>query len=263
MKPFVSRAILRAGLVLALLPAVVCAQQPMDEQIAALRKEIEALREVQVATQKDVQEIRAMLERALTPPGAGAVATDAQVSVAGAPVRGSAEAPLTMVEFSDYHCPFCARYAKEVFPQIQRDFVDTGRLRYVFVNFPIDQLHPRAARVHEAAACAADQGRFWEMHERLFANVSATQDPADLPGHAQAVGLDVTAFQACLDQGRHAETVRRQVADAAQLGIRGTPTFVVGTLASDGHVRAQQVISGAQPYQVFKEIIEGLLPDGR
>jgi protein-disulfide isomerase len=253
------RAMLLVGLFLALSPAVVCARQPVDEQIRAVRKEIEALRELQAATRQDVQEIRAMLERALNPPGARGVSADAQVSIGGAPTRGSEEAPLTLVEFSDYHCPFCARYTRDVFPRIQRDFVDTGRLRYVFVNFPIDQLHPRAAKVHEAAACADDQGRFWEMHERLFANISATQTPEDLIGHARALGLDMGQFQPCLDRGKHAETVQRQVAEAAQLGVRGKPTFVLGTLGPDGQVRAQQVISGAQPYEVFKETIEGLL----
>ena len=125
-------------------------------------------------------------------------------------------------------------------------------------DFPLEQIHPQAFKAAEATRCAADQGKFWEMHYRLFAN-QRNLNPADLPGHAQAVGLDVPAFQSCLDSNKHAELVRAHLADGQKAGITGTPTFFLGVLGPDSQLKVSRTIRGAQPFSAFKSAIDAAL----
>jgi protein-disulfide isomerase len=163
------------------------------------------------------------------------------VDVAGAPTRGPADAPVTIVEFSEFQCPFCRR----VLPAL-REVEDRyrGRVRLVFRHFPLAR-HKDAPKAAEAAECARDQGRFWEMHDRLFANAERL-GVDDLKRHARAVGLDGPAFDACLDSGRNEGRWRRDLADAESYGASGTPMFFVNG----------RLVSGAQPFAVFARVIE-------
>jgi len=144
-------------------------------------------------------------------------------------------------------------------PQLQRDYIDTGKLRYVARDFPLESIHPQAFKAAEAAHCAGDQRAYWPMYERLFANQRAL-GPADLVGHAQALKLDAAAFQSCLSSGKYAATVRQGLADGQKAGVTGTPAFFLGTIQPDGSkVKVVRVLKGAQPYSAFKEAIDGLL----
>lgn len=135
----------------------------------------------------------------------------------------------------------------------------TGKLRYIVRDFPLESIHPHAFRAAEAARCAADQGKYWEMHERLFSNQKALA-AAELVAHAQALGLGTDEFKGCLDGGKHSARVRGDLEEAQRLGVTSTPTFLVGVVEPDGtHVRAARKIVGAQPYAAFREAIEGLL----
>jgi len=126
-------------------------------------------------------------------------------------------------------------------------------------DFPIESIHPHAFKAAEAAHCAAEQGKYWEMHERLFAH-PRNLTPAELPGHGAAVGLDPPKFQACLESGRHAGRVRRDLADGQKVGVRGTPTFFLGVAEGDGtRVRVVRVIRGAQGFAAFKAVIDAAL----
>jgi protein-disulfide isomerase len=232
------------------------ATTPSDVQ--SMRAEIRALRAAQAELRDEIREIKALLQKASAPPAAAAPAVGAQISLQGAQVRGDQHAQLVLVEFSDFQCPFCARHATATYPQIVRDYVDTGRLRYAFMNFPIDALHPRAFQEHVAAACAADQGRFWEMHDRLFADQKAA-DPEALAADAQALGLDVAVFRACIDSERHAAEIRDAVRVGNSLGVMGTPTFLIGTVQADGKLKTMQVVAGAKPYAAFREAIDAAL----
>jgi len=234
--------------------------QASPDPIEALTREVAALREAQAVMQQDLQEIKALLQKAMTPAVSGQGAEPRpSFSLPNAPERGRKGAATVMLEFSDFHCPFCGRYTQEVYPQISKEYVDSGRIGYLFVNMPIDALHPRSFKAHEAALCAAEQGRFWEMHDRIFANVQTSQTPEQLITHAGAVGVDLEKFRACVAGGRRAEDVKRDVAQAQALGVRATPTFVIGTRGADGQIRAQQVISGAQPYATFKAALDNAL----
>ena len=180
------------------------------------------------------------------------------VSIAGAPVRGNSNAKLTVIEFIDYQCPICAWHFREALPGIERDFIATGKVKYVVRNFPLESAHPLAFKAAEAVLCAGDQHKFWEMHDRLLANQQALR-PTDLPGHALSLGLDVPVFQQCLDSGKHADGIRSDIADGLKAGVAATPTFVVGlTDPNDPRITALRIIPGAQLYTGFKLDLESL-----
>jgi protein-disulfide isomerase len=237
------------------------AQTPAD--LAAIRNELAALREAQEATRQDVEAIRALLEQAMGPRPANAGqaqgANVAPLNIAGRPARGSAKAAVTVVEYSDYECPYCGQYATQTYPQIVRDYIQTNKIRYVFKNYPIAQLHPNAFRAHEAAACAGDQGHYWEMHDRLFAD----QRTLTLEGfveRALALNLDAAKLRTCIEGPAHDDMIREDIDEAIRGGVRGTPVFVLAFTDPKGQVATPvRVLVGAQPYQAFKDAIDALL----
>jgi len=165
-----------------------------------------------------------------------------QVSIDGAPVRGTAEAPVTIVEFSDFQCPFCSR-AQATLKQLLERY--PGKVKLVYRDFPLDGLHPQARRAAEAARCAHDQGKFWEYHDLLFSHFPQA-NPDDLKGYAGQAGLDLMKFERCLSGGVHKATVQRDIDEATRLGVTGTPAFFVNG----------RPLSGAQPLESFVRLIE-------
>ena len=144
-------------------------------------------------------------------------------------------------------------------PQIESEYIKTGKVKYVVLDFPLEAIHRNAFKAAEAARCAGEQGKFWEMHGRLFANQQALA-PNNLPQHAQAIGLDVPKFQQCLDGGKYAAEIRKDLAEGEKAGVSGTPGFFLGmTNPNDSKVKALRVLKGAQPYASFKEAIDSLL----
>jgi protein-disulfide isomerase len=161
------------------------------------------------------------------------------------PALGPETAPVTIVEFSDFQCPFCAR-AGPVVKQVLARYPEQVRL--VYRHFPLDNIHPRARPAAEASACADEQGKFWAFHDAIFANPKALED-ADLETRAREVGLDPAAFNACLKDGRAQAIVERDVNDARSAGITGTPSFFVNG----------RMLGGAQPLEKFVELIDAEL----
>jgi protein-disulfide isomerase len=166
----------------------------------------------------------------------------ANVSTDGAPVRGAADAAVTLVEFSDFHCPFCKR-AQGTIKQILDKY--PSKVRHVFRDFPVDGLHPQARQAAEAARCAKDQGKFWEYHDALFAGPPSAA-PGDLRRYAEQTGLNVASFEQCVSSGAHRSAVQRDYEDGAKLGISGTPAFFING----------RLVSGAQPLEAFVRVIE-------
>jgi protein-disulfide isomerase len=142
-------------------------------------------------------------------------------------------------------------------PQIEKDYIITGKMKHVFMNFPLS-FHQNAQKASEAANCAGDQGKFWQLHDRLFANQKAIGKD-DLAKHAAALGLDMSRFKECLDIGRHSDEIKREMAEGQKAGITGTPAFLLGFVQSDGKVKAVKKIVGAQPYNNFKSAIGEML----
>lgn len=231
------------------------AQGPQDA--ASLRKEIDALKTQQAEMQKSLEEIREFL-RAATGGRFGAPSlVGTTFDIAGVPVNGQSGAPVTIVEISDYHCPFCRRHVQQTQPRIYDTYVQAGKVRHAFVHYPIAQLHPDAHKSHEAAMCAGDQGKFWELHTRLFEAPAKT--PEQLTALAQGAGLDVPGFRACLDSGKYAKAVQESVARVAKLNISGTPMFLVGRTSDDGKITIGKVIEGAQPFEAFRTAVDEML----
>lgn len=158
------------------------------------------------------------------------------------PSRGAATAPVTIIEFSDYQCPFCAR-VNPTLARVRDKYGD--KVRVVWKDFPLENIHPLAARAAEAAHCAGEQGKYWEMHDRLFANQKDLAADS-LKKHAAAVGAEPVGFAACLDSGRHASRVTEGSAEGKALGIDSTPTLFING----------RRVTGAQPWDVFEGIIE-------
>lgn len=232
------------------------AGQP-SEEIQFLKNEIEALKQGQSEIQKELREIKTLLQ-AQAPPRPPTF-EGVVLSVKDDPFKGKLDAKVTVIEFSDYQCPFCGRHARDTLPQIEREYVASGKIRYVFRNFPIESIHPQAFKAHEAANCAGDQGKYWEMHDRLFAFQQAL-GASELPAHAEALGLNRAGFEECLASGRHAEKIRSDLKDGMKLGIRGTPTFLVGATDSDRDtVKIVNALRGAQSYAAFKQLLDSVL----
>src|SRR4051812_34965656 len=158
------------------------------------------------------------------------------VSDGGRPVRGAAQAPIEMIEFSDFQCPFCQR-ANPTVEQVLKTYGD--KIKFVYRHFPLPN-HPAARPAAEAAACAQAQGKFWEYHDRLFANPTKLAD-ADLKAHAAAIGLDTSTFNTCFDNHQQKPGVDKDIADAEAVGVTGTPAFFVNGRS----------IEGAQPFDAF------------
>ena len=231
------------------------------DEAKTLRQEIEALKESQEALRKELEEIKSLLLDRRETTAAPRKGQTMAVRVADAPFRGSATAKVTVVEFSDYQCPYCARHHRETVPQLDREYIATGKVRYVVRNFPVAALHKQAVKAAEATGCAGDQRKFWEMHDRLFGEPTALAIP-DLVRHVQAIGLDVPQFQQCLSSGTHAAAVRRDLLEGQKAGIRGTPTFFLGlTEPGQPELKATRLLVGAQPYASFREAIEALLAE--
>jgi len=144
-------------------------------------------------------------------------------------------------------------------PQIERDYIKTGKVKYVFRDLPLVSIHKQAFKAHEAANCAGDQGKYWEMHNQLFANQKKMRRK-DLSAYAEAIGLKLSVFEGCLDTGKHEKEIRKDIASATDAGIRGTPTFLLGYTESDpSKVKAVRMLRGAQPYRQFKQAFDQLL----
>lgn len=226
------------------------AQQPSTED---LQKEIRALGQSVKDMQKDLQEIKTLLlSRAPAGPPQNIV-----LDLSNSPTQGSATAKLTLVEFSDYQCPFCGRHVRETAGQIEKEYIATGKLKHVFLNLPLESIHRFAFKAAEAANCAGEQGRYWEMHNRLFENQTKL-DP--LTPHAEAVGIDVPKFEECMSSGRQAAAIRRDMVAAQQAGVTGTPTFFLAyTDPKSSKIKTVRRFTGAVAYAAMKAEIDKLL----
>ena len=241
-----------AALALALLAGHAGAQAPLTkEQGDAILQELKSIRQLLERQQQPPQRAQGI--------GPAPAASDrVKVALGESYAIGAANAPVTMVAFVDYECPFCKRFDVQTYPQLKKQYIDTGRLRYVIRDLPLE-FHKRAMKAAEASYCAAEQGRFWEMRDKLIVN-SERLDAGLLPGYAKELGLADERFRGCLDSGKYVPRLQKSLDDARALGITGTPTFVIGK--SGGDTLEGVKVVGAQPYATFDSHIKGLL-DGK
>lgn len=220
-----------------------------------------AMLETLKAMQKELQDIKTLL--AARPPAPSPAAKAAAVvpqavalDLTNRPFRGSKDAPVTIVEFTDYECPFCSRHAQQTLPQIEKEYIATGKVKYYVVDLPLESIHPNAFKAAVAVRCANDQGKYWEMHDRLFAAQRGTL--TDWNAHALAVGLDAGKFTGCVASSKYDSDVRKDMALTQMVGVQGTPGFFFATGAG-AKVTTTSFMNGARPFPQMKEQIDLLL----
>jgi protein-disulfide isomerase len=252
------RSLLIPAVAIVFAATTVHAQAALDStsEVAAMRADLEHIKADQEIVKSQLAQILRILNQ--RPAKARVTATGpVRAGVADAPSLGRADAPVTIVEFSDYQCPFCHKFYSTTLVALKKDYIDAGKVRYVFRDFPLEQLHSHARKAAEAAHCAGEQGKYWQMHDALFQNQSALDLP-QLADQARSLGLDGPTFDQCLSSGRNAARVNRGLADGAAAGVEGTPGFVIGRTKT-GDIVDGTPIRGAQPLDTFRQIIEQLL----
>lgn len=186
-----------------------------------------------------------------------------KVSVDDDPVLGDKNAPLTLIEFSDYECPFCKRSFDQVLTELKKNYIDTGKVKLVFRDLPLS-FHANAHKEAQAAECVRDQGgdeTYFKYHDQIFERTTSNGTGLalnQLPVIAKSLNLDVAVFQQCLDSNKYKAEVDNDLADAARVGASGTPTYFIGQSSNDGIINGK-VIIGAQPFSAFKAVIDELL----
>jgi len=178
-----------------------------------------------------------------------------RVSIEGAPFKGSAEAKYALIEFSDFECPYCSRFANDVGPQIEAKYVKSGKLALVFIHLPLP-IHKNAFAAAEAAECGNRQGAFWPIHDRLFRLPSL--EPQSVRAAAAASEIEMTKFDACVI-GEAKGKVQADADLAKALSLTGTPAFFFGTLEPGLKVRVTAGLSGARPFGDFEEMLKPVL----
>lgn len=167
-----------------------------------------------------------------------------KVSADDDPVQGYKDAPITIIEFSDFQCPYCAKFYTQTLPQIKENYIDTGKVKFVYRDFPLS-FHPYAKKAAEAAECAHEQGKFWEFHDKIYENQN-TLNNESLKQYAIDLGLNKDQFNTCLDTGKMSQEVMKDLQDGSSYGVTGTPAFFINGTK----------LVGAQPYEAFQRIIE-------
>ena len=162
-----------------------------------------------------------------------------------AAVKGEENAEIVIVEFSDFQCPFCERFYTETLPQIEENYIKTGKAKLAYRHLPLVNLHPQAFKAAEASECANEQGKFWEYHDKIFENQALLSDTI-FSTWAGELGLDIEKFDECLSSGKYQDKVSKDMSDADSYGASGTPTFFVNG----------RILVGAQPFSAFQQAIE-------
>ena len=178
-------------------------------------------------------------------------------SLKGVATKGDESASLVVLEFGDFQCPFCGRFARDTFGELDRDFIVTRKIQYAFRNFPLEQLHSSALGAARAGQCAAVQGRFWEMRGFLYGNQARLTEQIWLrPPHD--LGLETAAFERCLAAADE-KNIREDIEEGSRLGVVSTPTFLVGRRGPDQTVHLMRKIRGAHPLKVFEDVLTSLI----
>ncbi len=185
---------------------------------------------------------------------------DMQKLATGGLKMGSDTAPVILVEYSDYQCPFCRKFWLQDYPSLKAQYIDTGKVQLVYKDFPLE-FHPAAEMSAEAVACAQEQGQGWALHDRIFAQQAeigtgtVQYTETDVKTWASALPINMTVFDGCLDSGKYAQAVNESLNEASSLGMKGTPSFMIGKRDGSNVVP----IVGALPYGTFSATIDQLL----
>ncbi len=208
----------------------------------------------------ELKQIRQLLEKQqkpAAPQAAPAAPERVRLKIGKEFALGKSDAPLVLLEYTDYQCPFCNRFYTTTFPELKKQYVDTGKMRFVSRDYPLD-FHPHSMKAAQATRCAGEQDKFWQLKDALMNNYSRLT-PELITSLARDTSLDMAKFQACMDAGRYLPEIKEGIAAAQSVGINGTPSFVLGKVTGE-YLEGYRII-GAQPYAAFdavaKEILAG------
>lgn len=222
----------------------------LKSEIKELRKEVSGLR-------NDIKGLKKLMETLVRKrPSVPPQPKTGKANINGDPYMGKADAPLVLVEFSDYECFYCARFFRETLPQLRKEYIDTGKLKHVFKDFPLG-FHKKAKKAAEASLCAGEEQKYWEMHDLIFKNQKQIDVP-HLIDHAKTLGLNTDDFEKCINDGRYAEGIGKDMNTGQKVGVRGTPSFILGKINDKGEVEGDY-IRGARPYKFFKSALDAML----
>jgi len=220
----------------------------MQIEIAALNKDMATMQaELKVLKSSPAQAAR---------PGAPAPqpVIEKVVSIDDDPIKGDKNALVTIIEFSDYQCPFCKRSNDNVIKKIDEEYISKGKVKLVFRDFPLP-FHPKAIPAAMAANCAGEQGKYWEVHDFMFEDQKTNLEISTIIDSAGDLGLNKAKFQACINDKSKEKEITKDIEDGQKYGVRGTPSYFIGK-TTDGDEITGTFIRGAQPYTVFKELID-------
>ena len=231
---------------------------PQDDS-AALAKALTELTNEIKSLREDIKDLKTELQQqANTSRGRRAPAVSLEgkeIHIAGHPALGSDNAKVAIVEFSDYQCPFCRKFHIDTFPALKHDYIDSGKVKFVYFDFPLP-FHSHAEGAAVAARCAGEQKRYWDMHNWLFSNQNRLTD-VFYRQQAAAMGLDSAAFSKCLSAPGHAADIGKSMTLGRELGISGTPAFYIGHMEGDV-VKDLRLVSGAKSIGYFNSAINAL-----
>jgi protein-disulfide isomerase len=232
-------------------------QASIQQEVVDLKQQIQTL----IAEQRQILDLLKELKQKLptnspTPPLSQPPLLPSALDIQGKSFRGESSASVALIEYSDFECPYCGMYEREISPRVLENYIKTGRVRLFYRELP---LYPHALSAARAARCAGAQGDYWEMHERLYAKQTALSDPS-LLDRAKTLGLDAKKFSECLSSDRYSNDIRKSMAEAQWMGVEGTPTFFIGTIGPEGDVvKITKKIVGTHPYMVFQSALDEAL----
>lgn len=212
-------------------------------------------KELGEAILNELRQIHSLLEKQQAARRHEQAEAPAEISAAGFAI-GREDAPLTLVEFADYQCPYCRQFHAAVYERLKKDYIDTGKVRFISRDLPLD-MHGNAMAAANAARCAAEQNQFWPMRETLIAHADKLA-PGDIARYAEQIGLNEESFRSCVESGKYLPSIRADMAEASSAGITGTPTFVIGK-TTGGRMAGTKLV-GAQPYEVFANLLDAAPP---
>lgn len=227
--------------------------QPQSD-LSALRTDVRALQSEQQQIISRLDELKQLLQPNGQPVRPQPPNT---LDTRGENFRGDSGARVAVIEYADFECPYCGEYERKTFPQILSDYIQTGKVKYFYRDLPLP-MHSHAMPAARAARCAGEQGKYWEMHDSLFARQNALSSPA-LLDRAQTLGLDTTKFTECQSRDKYTADIQKSASEAEKMGIDGTPTFFLGTIDPGGNVIIAKRLQGAAPFEVFKSSLDALL----
>jgi protein-disulfide isomerase len=229
---------------LLLLPTTLLANGITQEQGKAILEELKSIK----------KELREIKQNGIASKPKGRPTTAQNIATLGSPVLGDLKAPVTLIEFTDYECPFCKKFYKNALPKLKKAYIDTGKLRLVVRDFPLP-FHKNARSAANAAHCAEEQDKFWPMHNALYEGNKMNAE--DIKNHATKIGLKLEPFQTCLSSKRYKKQIDNDMKEAQIAGIRGTPAFILGKTTDN--LVSGEFISGTRDFNFYKSRIDKLL----